>query len=380
VGIVETRYVTLAEPPNELELRCGRKLGPITVAYETYGQLNPERDNAILICHALSGDAHVAGYHSPDERKPGWWDIVVGPGKPIDTDRFFVICSNAVGGCRGSTGPGSVDPDTGRPYALDFPRVQVADMVRVQHDLVRDHLGIDRLLNVIGGSMGGMQVLQWAIDYPDMVVSAVPVASSARLSPQAIAFDVVGRHAIYADPNWRGGRYYGGDPPRAGLSVARMVGHITYLSDRSMHEKFGRQRRGELETAGYPMFEVESYLKYKGDSFVDRFDPNSYLYITLAIDDFDLHQEYGSLLKAFENVRAEFLVVSFTGDWLFPTYQSKEIVCALQANGVTASFCEIHSDYGHDAFLVENPPMAQVLGDFLCRVHDRVRRGRLFLK
>lgn len=378
VGIVETRSFTFAEPPDELVLRGGQKLGPIRVAYETYGELSPEADNAILICHALSGDAHVAGYHRADERKPGWWDIVVGPGKPIDTNRFFVICSNTIGGCQGSTGPSSIDPATGRPFGLRFPRIQIADMVRVEHELVARHLGIKRLLSVIGGSMGGMQVLQWAIDYPEMVVSAVPIASTARLSTQGIAFDVVGRQAIYADPNWHGGDYYGREVPRRGLAVARMVAHITYLSAQSMHEKFGRERResGD-EGTGFPMFEVESYLKYKGDSFVQRFDANSYLYITLAIDDFDLAAEYGSLVKAFENVRSEFLVMSFTSDWLFPTYQSKEIVRALHANGVRASFCEIESDYGHDAFLVQNPAMEQVLRDFLLRVHERVSSGRI---
>jgi len=236
VGLVRTRHWRFAEPPGELALRCGEKLGPIDVAYETYGELTPERDNAILICHALSGDAHVAGRHLPGDAKPGWWDIMVGPGKPIDTLKYFVICSNILGGCKGTTGPSSVSAETGKPYALSFPMVTVQDMVRVQHALVTQHLGVARLLCVIGGSFGGMQVLQWAIDYPDAVFSALPIASTARMSAQAIAFDEVGRQAIYSDPNWNGGDYYGNTPPHLGLAVARMIGHITYLSDESMHE------------------------------------------------------------------------------------------------------------------------------------------------
>lgn len=376
VGIVETKSHTFAAPPNQLPLRCGRKLGPITVAYETYGTLAPERDNVVLICHALSGDAHVAGYHSEKDPKPGWWDAMIGPGKPIDTNRFFVVCMNCIGGCKGSTGPGSTNPETGRPYALTFPRIEIADMVKVQHAVLTEHLGIDRLLSVLGGSMGGMQVLQWAIDHSEMLESAIPIASTARLSPQGIAFNVVGRQAIYADPSWNGGDYYGREMPSRGLAVARMTGHITYLSDKSMHRKFGRaQRLQEQEDTGFPMFEVESYLTYQGGRFVQRFDPNSYLYITLAIDYFDLAGEYGSIIDAFKGVKAEFLVVSFSSDWLFPTYQSKEIVRALQANGVRTSFCEIDSDYGHDAFLLRNPALEQLLANFLGRMLDRVRKG-----
>ena len=368
VGIVETKKWKFADPPNQLSLRCGEELGPIEVAYETYGELTPEKDNAVLICHALTGDAHVAGKHSPDDRKPGWWDLMVGPGKPIDTEKYFVICSNCLGGCQGTTGPASINPETGEPYGLDFPMVTVEDMVRVQHALVTEHLGLDQLLCVIGGSFGGMQVLQWAIDYPEMVHSALPIASSARLSAQAIAFDEVGRQAIYSDPNWNRGNYYDSEPPHRGLAIARMIGHITYLSDESMREKFGRSLQ-DKDSVGYdfgpPDFQVESYLRYQGDSFVQRFDANSYLYLTKAMDYFDLSERYGSLVDAFAETSSRFFLISFTGDWLFPTYQSREIVRALHANAVPASFCEIDSDYGHDVFLLENESLNQVIRDYL---------------
>lgn len=376
VGIVKTKYWRFAEPPNELELRSGVRLGPIDVAYETYGELNEAKDNAIIICHALSGDAHVAGRHSPDDEKPGWWDMMVGPGKPIDTNRFFVACSNCIGGCKGSTGPSSINPETGEPYGLDFPMVTIEDMVRVQYAWARECLGLDKVLAVIGGSMGGCQVLQWAIDYPEMVETAVPVATSSRLSAQGIAFDEVGRQAIYSDPNWNNGNYYGKEPPNRGLAVARMVGHITYLSERSMHEKFGRRLQDRQEVGydfGPPDFQVESYLRYKGDSFVERFDANSYLYITKAMDYFDLPGDYGSLIEAFRGVKSKFLVLSFSGDWLFPTYQSKEMVRALHANGVNTTFCEIQSDYGHDAFLLKNPELDDMLRSFLVQAHKEVQ-------
>jgi homoserine O-acetyltransferase len=301
---------------------------------------------------------------------------MIGPGKPFDTTRYFVVCSNIIGGCKGTTGPSSINPRTGRRYGLDFPMVTVQDMVRVQHALVTEHLGIERLLNVIGGSLGGMQVLQWAIDYPRMVYSGLPIASASRLSAQAIAFDEVGRQAIYSDPNWNNGDYYGGEPPHRGLAVARMVGHITYLSDQSMHEKFGRKLQ-DRSAVGYdfgpPDFQVESYLRHQGDSFVQRFDANSYLYITKAMDYFDLVSDYGSLIRAFRDVRSRFLVLSFTGDWLFPTYQSREIVRALNANGVRTSFCELESDYGHDVFLIENPALEKVIRDFLTNCHSELR-------
>jgi len=371
VGIVETKYYTFAEPPNEMQLESGEKLGPITLAYETYGELNEAKDNAILIVHALSGDAHVAGYHSPDDRKPGWWDFMVGSGRPFDTDKYFIICSNVIGGCKGSTGPASINPKTGKPYNLSFPVVTIGDMVKAQTYLVK-HLGIERLLSVIGGSMGGMQVLEWAIEYPEMVASAIPIATTSRYSAQGIAFDEVGRQAIYADANWRNGEYLNeGVIPAQGLAVARMLAHITYLSEESMHEKFGRRLR-EKEKYGYDFstdFEVESYLHYQGESFIKRFDANTYLYITKAIDYFDLLLDYGSLENAFKNVQAKFLIISFSSDWLFPTEQSKEIVRALKVNRKNVTFCEIDSPYGHDSFLIRNPAMEKMIADFLAHVH-----------
>ena len=379
VGVVETRFWRFAEPPDELCLRGGGKLGPIDVAYETYGELSPERDNAVLICHALSGDAHVAGLHSPDDAKPGWWNFMIGPGKGIDTDRYFVICANFIGGCKGTTGPSSINPVTGKPYGLDFPMVTISDMVRVQHAWVTRHLGLDRLLSVIGGSMGGMHVLQWAMDYPEMVVSAIPIATTSRLNAQGIAFDEVGRQAIYNDPNWRGGNYYGGPPPGQGLTVARMIGHITYLSDQSMRERFGRGLQ-DRDDVGYDFgpadFQVESYLRHKGVAFVERFDANSYLYITKAMDYFDAAGERGDLAEAFRNVQSRFLVLSYSGDWLFPTYMSKEIVRALCANGVETSFCEMQSDYGHDAFLLENEQLSKMLAEFLAHTRRAARKGK----
>jgi homoserine O-acetyltransferase len=379
---VETKTWRFAEPPEELTLRSGVRLGPIDVAYETYGKLSAERDNVVLICHALTGDAHVAGLRHEGDHKRGWWDVMVGPGKGIDTDRYFVVCSNILGGCKGTTGPSSIDPSTGRPYGLRFPMVTIADMVRVQHALLTEHLGIDRLLCITGGSMGGMQVLQWALDHPEMVESVAPIATCARLGAQAIAFDEVGRQAIYADPNWREGDYYGHEPPNRGLAVARMVGHITYLSDESMRQKFGRSLQ-DRDTVGYdfgnPDFQVESYLRYQGGRFVERFDANSYLYITKAMDYFDLEADNVSLVEAFAAARARFLVVSYSGDWLFPTYQSKDIVRALQANGLVTTFCELPSDYGHDAFLLEDAALREVMSQFLAHTHDSVRAGRSVL-
>jgi homoserine O-acetyltransferase len=365
VGVVKTKYFTFAEPPDDMELECGHKLGPVTLAYETYGTLDAGRSNAILIVHALSGDAHVAGYNAPSDKKPGWWDNMVGPGKAFDTRQYHVICSNIIGGCKGTTGPSSINPATGKPYGLSLPIITVKDMVRAQKRLI-DHLGIEQLLCVVGGSMGGMQVLQWAVSYPDAVKLAIPIASTARLSPQAIAFDAVGRQAIMADPNWRDGDYYGGRAPVAGLAVARMVGHITYLSDKSMHQKFGRDLVGEPSYDFNIDFQVESYLGHQGDTFVKRFDANSYLYITKAMDYFDLAQEGGgSLQKALAGVDARFLVVSFTSDWLFPSYQSKEIVTALRRNNKDVSYAEIRSDYGHDAFLLEVEALSKLIVNFL---------------
>ena len=366
VGIVETRYHRFAEPPGEMVLESGKKLGPITVAYETYGTLNEDRSNAVLVAHALSGDAHAAGRHHPEDAHPGWWDNMIGPGKAFDTRRYFVISSNFIGGCKGSTGPSSINSSTGRPYGLDFPMITVSDMVKVQKALV-DHLGIESILAVAGGSLGGMQALEWSLAYPGSVRSVISIASTSRLSDQGIAFNEVGRNAITSDPNWNGGDYYGREIPAGGLAIARMVGHITYLSDEVMGMKFGR-RLQDKESYGYDFstdFAVESYLKYQGDKFVERFDANSYLYITKAMDYFDINGRYGSLADVFSRVTSKFLVLSFTSDWLFPSYQSKEIVKALMANDKDVSYCEIRSAYGHDAFLLETEQQTRLISSFL---------------
>ena len=364
--IVKTHHITF---DGELTLQSGAKLGPITLAYETYGRLNESRSNAILVLHALSGDAHVAGRHSTDDSKPGWWDEAVGPGKAFDTDKYFVICSNVIGGCRGSTGPSSINPKTGKPYGLKFPVFTIADMVEAERMLI-DHLGIDQLLAVTGGSMGGMQALQWTVSYPNRVKSAIILATTARVSPQSIALDEVARQAIYADPNWKHGDYYDGPPPNAGLAVARMIGHITYLSDASMRAKFGR-RLQEREKYGYEFvteFAVENYLKYRGNTFTQRFDANSFLYMTKAIDYFDLSMGQPSLAAAFHNATAKFLVVSYSTDWLYPPAESEELVRALLQNGLDATYVEIKSDYGHDAFLLEVDRLAGLTHDFLGRL------------
>ena len=340
----------------------------MTIAYETYGTLNEEGTNAVLLLHALSGDAHAAGYH-PGEAKPGWWDMMVGPGRAFDTSRYFMICSNVIGGCKGSTGPADIDPATGREYGLRFPVVTVPDMVRAQKLLV-DHLGIERLLSVAGGSMGGMQALQWVTAYPEMVASCIPIATTHRHSPMQIAFNEVGRQAIMTDPNWRGGDYYGSeDPPDAGLAVARMIGHVTYLSDESMHAKFGRRLQNK-EVYGYDFtmdFEVESYLQHQGEVFTRRFDANTYLYITKALDYFDLSGGRGTLVEAFAEVPVEtrFLVIAFSSDWLYPPSQSKEIVRALKGNGLDCTHLEVNSSFGHDAFLVETDQQTLLISNFL---------------
>jgi len=370
VGLVETRFLRLVEQDQPLLLECGKTLGPIDVAYETYGKLNEARDNAIFICHALSGNAHVAGYHNADDRKPGWWESMVGPGKGIDTNGYFVICSNFLGGCAGTTGPSSIDPRTGRPYGLDFPIITIADMVRVQK-LLLDALGIKRLLAVIGGSIGGMQVIQWSIAYPEMMAAAVPIATTTHLGAQSIAFDAVGRNAILADANFAGGQYHEGEVPGQGLAIARMIGHITYLSEEGMRQKFGRQLRG-ADRYSYDFnseFAVETYLDHQGQTFVERFDANSYLYITKASDYFDLPRDYGSLREAFAGTRARFLVVSFSSDWLFTPAQSKAMVDALVANGKDVSYCDIASNYGHDAFLLEDERLGAFLSSFLRATH-----------
>jgi homoserine O-acetyltransferase len=373
-GIVETRFMTFARPPGELVLESGERLGPITLAYETYGNLDKDRANAILVFHALSGDAHAAGYHAGDDR-PGWWDNMIGPGKAFDTDKYFVICSNVIGGCRGSTGPADENPGTGRPYGLGFPLISVRDMVDAQAKLING-LGIEKLLCVAGGSMGGMLALQWAVSYPERVRSAIPIATTARHSPQQIAFNEVGRQAIMADPNWNGGDYYSGTPPTRGLSVARMVGHITYMSDESMSEKFGRRFKDHGKGAKFePDFEVEGYLQYRGDNFVKRFDANSYLYITKALDYFDLDNSKG-LENVLKGVRAKFLVVAFKSDWLYPAYQSREIVRACKLAGVDATYCELNSNYGHDAFLLETDELGYLVKHFIANASEYNGNGR----
>ncbi len=355
------------DPARPLQLDSGARLAGVEIAYKTYGRLNAERSNAILICHALTGDQHVGSPH-PHSGKPGWWTQTVGPGRPIDPDRHFIICSNVLGGCMGSTGPSSNDPATGRPYGLSFPIITVADMVRAQAELVFN-LGVETLFAVVGGSMGGMQVLQWAVDYPERLFSAVCIASAARHSAQNIAFHEVGRQAIMADPDWRGGDYLRlGVRPEKGLSVARMAAHITYLSEPALQRKFGRELQRDGLSWGFDAdFQVESYLRHQGSSFVDRFDANAYLYITRAMDYFDLAASCGGVLaQAFARARAvRFCVLSFTSDWLYPTTESRHVVRALNAAGARASFLEIESDKGHDAFLLDEPVMAQALTGFL---------------
>lgn len=362
----ETRFAHFpAEEP--LQLDSGAVLAPFTIAYQTYGTLNADRSNAVLVCHALTGDQHVANVH-PLTGKPGWWETVVGPGRPVDTNRYFVICSNIIGGCMGSTGPGCCNPATGKPYGLDFPVITIDDMVRAQARLI-DYLGIPDLFCVIGGSMGGMQVLEWAVSFKDRVFSAVPIAAAARHSSQNIAFHEVGRQAVMADPDWRGGRYLeAGLEPRKGLAVARMAAHITYLSEEALHHKFGRKLQNR-ETVAFGFdadFQVESYLRYQGSTFVERFDANSYLYITRAMDYFDLADDYGGVLAhAFTGTKTRFCLVSFTSDWLYPTRESRVIVHALNAVAANVSFVEIETDKGHDAFLLDVPELFQTIRGFL---------------
>src|SRR5579883_1167514 len=359
-----------------IALEGGATLSPVEVAYETYGHLNAAKSNAILITHAFTGDAHAAGI-SHETGKPGWWDNMIGPGKAFDTDRYFVICSNVLGGCQGTTGPASINPATGRPYAMSFPVITIRDMVKLQKLLV-ESLGIRRLLCVAGGSMGGMQALEWATSFPEMVRCCIPIATTWRHSAQQIAFNEVGRQAIMADPDWCEGDYYDKKPPARGLAVARMIGHITYMSDTSMREKFGRRLR-DKDAFGFDFsadFEVESYLRYRGSQFVNRFDANSYLYITKAMDYFDLSAGHPSLAAAFDKTRARFLVISFTSDWLYPTYQSREIVGALRSRNLDVAFCELTSTYGHDAFLLEARDQSEMISGFLASVYRDVHTSR----
>ena len=350
-----------------LQLDCGQQLSPYDIAYQTYGTLNADKTNAILVCHALTGDQHVANVH-PVTGKPGWWETLIGPGKSVDTDRFFVICSNILGGCLGSTGPASINPATGKVWGLDFPVITIGDMVDAQVALI-DHLGIRQLFSVVGGSMGGMQVLEWAARQQDRVLTAIPIATAARHSSQNIAFHEVGRQAVMADPDWSKGAYAElGIVPKRGLAVARMAAHITYLSEQALQQKFGRnlQNRAERSFSFNADFQVESYLRHQGSSFVDRFDANSYLYITRAMDYFDLAAEHGDVLaSAFRGTQTRFCVVSFTSDWLYPTAESKQIVQALNAVAANVSFVEIDSDKGHDAFLLDEPELFDCVRGFV---------------
>jgi len=371
---LNTAFETVTfEADQPLKLDCGVDLSPVTQAYNSYGTLNADKSNAVLVCHALTLDQHAANAH-PATGKEGWWRGMIGPGRPVDTNRFFVICPNVIGGCQGTTGPATINPATGKPYGLDFPVITIADMVRAQVQLL-DHLGIDKLFCVAGGSMGGMQTLEWASTYPDRVFSAIPIATAARHSAQNIAFHEVGRQAVQADPEWHDGAYYDHDTrPRKGLAVARMAAHITYMSESSLYQKFDRNLQdGDEFTYGFgPDFQIESYLRHQGSSFVDRFDANSYLYITRAMDYFDLAAGHGdSLSNAFKGTETRFCVVSFTSDWHYPTTYNKQIVHALNAVAANVSFVEINSDKGHDAFLLDEPEMFSTLQGFIDSAAER---------
>jgi homoserine O-acetyltransferase len=366
VGIVQPRDFVHERP---FEFKSGQRIPGFVLRYETYGALNTTRDNAVLICHALSGDHHCAGRHAAGDRKPGWWNNLIGPGKAVDTGRFFVICANVLGGCQGSTGPSSLNPDTGRPYGVSFPFVTIRDMVHSQK-LLLDHLGVAELHAVIGGSMGGMTAVLFAIEFPGLVRRVVAMATTSRESAQAIAFNEIGRQAIMQDPAWNNGVYPGDGGPRVGLAIARMMAHITYLSDASMDRRFGRRKKESAAGEGYTFdvqFEVESYLRHQGASFINRFDANSYLYITRALDQFDLAQAYGSLERAFAPVQAETLVLGFTSDWLFPPEQNRAIALALLRGGKRASYAELATDLGHDSFLLESEQLYALVRGFLER-------------
>ena len=354
-------------------LDCGVTLAPVSVAYEMYGEMNDDASNVILVEHAFTGDAHAAGIG--EDGKPGWWDRMIGPGKAFDTNRYCVICSNVLAGCRGTTGPASINPETGKPFAMSFPVTTIGDMVRLQTELL-DKLGVERLLAVSGGSMGGMQVLEWAVSYPDRVLSAIPIASTGRHGAQQIAFNEVGRQAIMSDPDWNEGEYYDGDPPRRGLAVARMVGHITYMSDESMREKFGRRFRDKalLGQDDSDVFEVESYLRHRGSQFVTRFDANSYLYITKAMDYYDLFASDN--LANLNESDTRFLLISYTSDWLYPSYQSLEIVNLLRSRNHDVAYVELNSNYGHDAFLVDVGQQTEVVHGFLASVSRNRQAGK----
>lgn len=371
MNYTETKTFTFAHSPNEMMLKSGVKLGPITLAYETYGELNKERSNAILVFHALTGDAHAAGWHE-GAKHPGWWDGMIGEGKAFDTSKYFVICANVIGSCKGSTGPASIDPKTGKPYGLSFPVVTIEDMTVSQKYLI-DHLKIKKLFACVGGSMGGLMALKWSVLFPETVNSVLLIATNYRHTAQQIALHEVARQAIMSDPSWYGGDYYGRGLPARGMAVSRMIGHITYMSEKSMEAKFGRKLIAK-EKLGYDFshdFEVENYLKYRGDSFVQRFDANSYLYLSKALDYFDLSED-GDLTAVLKNVKAKVLIITFTSDWLYPSYQSKQMVRAFKANDVEVSFVEIDTDYGHDSFLVEIDSQSKLVKHFLDNVAKEI--------
>jgi homoserine O-acetyltransferase len=386
VGLVQTQFRELFPPSDPVVLDSGERFGPVTVAYETYGELSPQRDNAIFVCHALTGDAHVAGKHTPEDKKVGWWDALIGPGRALDTRKYFVICANVFGGCQGTTGPISINPATGRPHGMTLPFITVGDMVSVHHGLVKS-LGIERLLGVIGGSLGGMQVLEWAARFPESLRSAICLAAAANLSAQGIAFNAVGRRAIYADPNFHNGDYYSADGPkklgeegpRYGLALARMLAHITYLSELSIEKKFGRRLQHsdhfEYNILRETEFQIESYLHHQGKRFIERFDANSYLYLTRAMDYFDLAFRYGSLEQALSRTQARFLVTSYKTDWLFPATQSREIVTALVKARRHVTYLELDSVYGHDSFLIEIDQLSELLVPFLRDLYRKEAQG-----
>ncbi|MFT7538270.1 MAG: homoserine O-acetyltransferase [Lysobacterales bacterium] len=364
---VNTQYYTFAEGDDKITLKNGAKFGPITIAYETYGTLNADKSNAVLIFHALTGDAHASGWHE-GAKKPGWWDSMIGPGKAFDTDKYFIVCANALGSCKGSTGPKDTNPKTNKPYGLSFPVITIEDMTIVQKKLI-DHLGIETLLCCAGGSMGGLLALEWSILFPETTKSVILIACNYKHTAQQIALHEVSRQAIMSDQNWNKGDYYGGDLPATGLGLSRMIGHITYMSEDSMEKKFGRKLQ-DKEKVGYDFsteFEVESYLKHRGSTFVDEFDANSYLYLSKALDYFDLCEDK-KLTDVLSGIKAEYLIVTFSSDWLYPSYQSKALVRALKTNDVDVSYLEIESNYGHDAFLVEIDGQSKLIKHYLNKI------------
>ncbi len=373
VGIVSHQTVELFNDASPMPLECGKMLAPVEVRYETYGKLNEKKDNAILIIHALTGDAHVAGKHSIDDRKPGWWDTMVGPGKAFDTNKYYIICSNCLGGCSGTTGPGSINPATNKPYGLDFPIITISDMVDLQLKLV-EYLGIDKLLAVAGGSMGGMQCLDWAVRYSDKTAGMIFIASAPKLTAQGIAFNAVARNAVLHDKDFNDGNYYNSNVPANGLAIARMIAHITYLSEEAMHLKFGRrlQNAEDYQYIFDQEFQVESYLDHQGNSFVERFDANSYLYITKALDYYDLTRRYGNLENALAEVQCRSMVVSFTSDWLFPPSQGKQISDGLISKGKDVSYINIDSPFGHDSFLLETEIQTNLIKGFLQETYCQI--------